>query len=271
LENELRSKPENWINYQNQKNFGENSNSPLYYSLYLPYTIPLVKLLYKYLIKPEIKLIGDLGCGNSIWLRFLSKNFSHKKFIGIDFKKSTLSSGINKNTNQNMNLILGDISHLPFKSKKFDFLFSLGVIEHFPEHILVLKDWIKSLRIGGYLLITVPNARRLDSLIVYILNSYVNRLRGTGESLSFSIYDNRIITNLYGYEERWSSKNFKKIAQKLDLKLIETFGFRISPPLPGFLYLLPSNLRRYYFKLFSSFKANVKNALTIGAIYIRNN
>jgi SAM-dependent methyltransferase len=46
---------------------------------------------------------------------------------------------------------------LPFKQESMDFVYSSHCLEHIPESIASIKDWFRVIKIGGYLIITVPH------------------------------------------------------------------------------------------------------------------
>jgi len=47
--------------------------------------------------------------------------------------------------------------HIPIKDNKLDFLFSSHVLEHIMDYKSVLKEWHRSVKIGGYVVIIVPH------------------------------------------------------------------------------------------------------------------
>jgi ubiquinone/menaquinone biosynthesis C-methylase UbiE len=54
----------------------------------------------------------------------------------------------------------GDVTKLPFRDGVFDAITSFGVIEHFrkgSEVIAALSEACRVLKIGGYLILTIPN------------------------------------------------------------------------------------------------------------------
>jgi predicted SAM-dependent methyltransferase len=54
----------------------------------------------------------------------------------------------------------GDVTKLPFRNRVFDVVTSFGVIEHFrkgSEVIATLSEAHRVLKVGGYLILTIPN------------------------------------------------------------------------------------------------------------------
>lgn len=52
---------------------------------------------------------------------------------------------------------VGDIRKLPYKNNSFDFIFTMGTIEHIPRPIEAMKEIYRVLRPGGRAVIGVPN------------------------------------------------------------------------------------------------------------------
>ena len=57
-------------------------------------------------------------------------------------------------------MIKADASKLPFKDSYFDFLISAHCLEHCPDTILTLKEWIRVIKPGGNLFLILPHAER---------------------------------------------------------------------------------------------------------------
>jgi ubiquinone/menaquinone biosynthesis C-methylase UbiE len=91
---------------------------------YIPFTG--INLIWIKLDKSS-KTILDAGCGKGDAMAFLNK---HGKFetVGIDIFKLYLKEAKNKGRFQD--LILGDVSYLPFKDKSFDTVICMEVLEH---------------------------------------------------------------------------------------------------------------------------------------------
>ena len=52
--------------------------------------------------------------------------------------------------------IIGDARSLPFKDNSFDFVYSLGVVEHFPQTLKAIQEQARVVKKGGKVLLTVP-------------------------------------------------------------------------------------------------------------------
>src|SRR5262245_40408360 len=70
-------------------------------------------------------------------------------------------------------LAVSDIRALPFRSKTFDAIYSMGTIDHFPDSDVAVREIFRVLKPGGTAIIGVPN--KLDPflrpLMVHLLNT----------------------------------------------------------------------------------------------------
>ena len=52
--------------------------------------------------------------------------------------------------------VCGDVRRLPFQSNMFDLVFSLGVVEHFPETDEAIREHFRVAKPGGTVIVTTP-------------------------------------------------------------------------------------------------------------------
>jgi SAM-dependent methyltransferase len=111
------------------------------------------------LIPSNVKTIADIGCGNGLFLNYLSESeTNYKKLLGVDRSNTALSY-------VKTNKICADISNLPLDDKSYDLVSALEVIEH-----LSLKEYSDGLRelariSKKYLLISVPYQEVLQTTL----------------------------------------------------------------------------------------------------------
>ncbi len=94
----------------------------------------------------------DVGCGPGTYLNDIQKKTGAKSF-GCDIRTDVFAA----NKNKKVKLIEGDMLKLPYRAGFFDKLFSLGVLEHDPDHDRVFGEAARVLKKGGKILLTVPN------------------------------------------------------------------------------------------------------------------
>lgn len=81
----------------------------------------------------------NLGCGDK----------KLGKAIGVDWRPSAKAA----------DMIMDVSKKLPFASNSLDFMVAAACLEHMPvAPVIVLREWVRCLRIGGYLAVTVPDA-----------------------------------------------------------------------------------------------------------------
>lgn len=89
----------------------------------------------------------DLGCGPR-------KVFPSKDVIGVDNNKDAALFGIKTNPD-----IPGDVTRLDmFADSSVDTVFSSHTLEHVDDHVAVLREWWRLLKVGGYLVLYLPHA-----------------------------------------------------------------------------------------------------------------
>jgi len=105
--------------------------------------------------------------------------------------------------------IQADGENLPFKDKFFDLVFSQGLIEHFRNPEKLIREQIRVLKNGGYLVIDAPQTYSLYN----IYKTALIRL------------DNWPIV----WERSYSVRDMKKIGKKYNLKLLKLSGWDVWP------------------------------------------
>lgn len=92
----------------------------------------------------------EAGCGTGGMMRVFAKRGG--QVFGVDISHEMLKYAKRKGM-----VIQGDVRYLPFKDSSFDYVSSLGVIEHFTESEEAFKEHVRVLRKGGRLFVNVPN------------------------------------------------------------------------------------------------------------------
>lgn len=124
------------------------------------YTLEYICNFYQSVIKGTEKKVLELGGGNSCFVeQFVARNIdSISQYDIIDnnelaIKKFCEKSLNIKNTGMNINL-----SQLIETDEKYDFVYSVGLIEHFTKNIqkLVVKNHFAFCKSGGYVMLTFP-------------------------------------------------------------------------------------------------------------------
>jgi len=103
---------------------------------------------------PKDALILEAGCGTgNVVIPIVAAGY--RNIIGLDFSESAINKARIKFPEGKF--IVGDIKSLPFEDDKFDFICSLGVIEHFNDPMPLLAEMKRVLKKNGVLYLTTPN------------------------------------------------------------------------------------------------------------------
>ena len=122
--------------------------------------------------KNYLKVLEIGGAGNGKILKNIY--FSGKyKITSIDYSKNgnkLLKSNFKINNIKSYKIINANIFFYKVK-QKYDFVYSLGFIEHFIKTEVVIKTHFKFLKNNGILIIGFPNFSNLNGLLLRFLNN----------------------------------------------------------------------------------------------------
>lgn len=100
--------------------------------------------------------IVDLACGNL-------KTFPDS--IGVDIiPKGILIRQIHGDSPSKADVQADVFQPLPFEEGSIDICIARHILEHTSDTISALRNWLKPLKKGGKLVISVPNERLIDSI-----------------------------------------------------------------------------------------------------------
>ena len=97
--------------------------------------------------------ILDLGCGTGALLKILEDRFPSSELTGIDLTEEMLAVAKQK-LSDNVELLLGSATNLPFDSKSFDWILMSNVIGHLSDKKAALKEVHRVLKNPGKIVIT---------------------------------------------------------------------------------------------------------------------
>lgn len=171
----------------------------------------------KYLPKGSKIIEGGCGIGDKVY----SLKKAGYDVLGVDFAEKTVNF-LKQNTD--LNIELGDITHLHYPDASFDGYWSLGVIEHFIEGVdAPVKEISRVLKPGGYLFLTVPSMSSLRKMKSRF-NMYEVKEDGFQNFFQY-IYPAEFIINKFensGFKlmEQRGMDGFKGLKDELGLKVL---------------------------------------------------
>lgn len=131
----------------------------------------------------------DIGCSNGLGMFLASKNKKIEILCGIDVNKKAIDKAKKNNENIKKSIFLecGLAEKLPFKNSFFDCIIMGEVLEHVMSETDVISEAYRVLKMGGIIIITVPNGGHIskDHLRIFtketinklILNAGFNLLK----------------------------------------------------------------------------------------------
>lgn len=183
-----------------------------------------IKKLFNQKVK-NVKII-ELGAGSGGDILYLTKLGA--KTTALDFSPKSISiiNSRAKKENVKITSICQDCTKTNISNNYFDLVYSVGLVEHFTNPLKTLKEQIRILKPGGYLIVDVPQKFNLYTLVKKI----------------------RMITGTYpfGWETEYSVFDLKNFGHLLGLKIVSFYG-RDS----AFTLKLPLSIQKTYKKMFS--------------------
>lgn len=144
----------------------------------------------------EVSTFLDAGCGRGSYVAYASNRGITA--VGLDIVPEAMKKA---QKNCNGNFILGDVRDLPFDDEFFDYVLSYGVVEHFDETDRAIREIYRVLKPDGTAIISVPG-----KITLHYITKILGMARGTWT---------------LGYEKSYSPREFKKLIEKENFKVVE--------------------------------------------------
>ena len=175
------------------------------------------------------KLGLDVGCGAGRHSSAASQKGA--EIVAIDISQAVDAAYQNNKENESVHVVQADIYNLPFRHNTFQFIYSLGVLQHLPEPERGYLNLIPFLKDGGALFIWVY-AYTLRKVALEFLRALSQRL--SNENIRRMAYlcnllDYGIFVNLYRFLAH--SAIFSRLAERCFPQRFKEYaghGFRVA-------------------------------------------
>lgn len=104
------------------------------------------------------KIVLDVASGTGYGSDYLIKKGA-KKVIGLDISNDAINYGKNAYEKQNLSVMQGNATNLPFHDESFDIIVSFETIEHLKEYRKFLIECRRVLKNEGLFICSTPNKR----------------------------------------------------------------------------------------------------------------
>lgn len=148
-------------------------------------------------LKPDIKTILDIGCGEGFITRQIAEKHPNFAITALDAESSYIDYANANNLKSNIHYSVQNLESIDI-AKKYDLVIMTEVLEHTPQPDLVLKKIMELT--NKYAIITVPNEPffRLGNLLAF---KYI-----------------KTFGNTPGHIHNWSKNGLHKMLKKMNLK-----------------------------------------------------
>ncbi len=117
--------------------------------------------------------ILDIGSADGMFTKVILDKSNAKEIIGIDVLASSVDWANNHwKLNKRLKFRIGDAHKLEFKSKTFDAVFALEVMEHVFKPQVVLREIKRVLKKNGYVIVLVPTDNFLFTIIWWFVTNF---------------------------------------------------------------------------------------------------
>lgn len=172
--------------------------------------------------------ILEAGSGTGRILNFLAMT-TGAFGCGLDYSmEANKLAQASRTLATNCVFVCGDLTNMPFSDNSFDVVFSDSVIEHLEDPEAALREMSRVARVGGLVVVTVPNRLRFDGWDLY------KRLRKPPYlQRSFTPWHLKFLFENVGLKFRgfWGDtlflpRNFQLLLRKFQKKTVEKHGER---------------------------------------------
>ena len=133
-------------------------------------SVVLERALVGQVEQTNARSVLEVGCGNSSWLSYLAHK-TGAAVTGLDYSEAGCMLARQRLSNERVDgkVICGDLFQADVESVgQHDFVFSLGLVEHFGDLVGTLAKLLTFVRPGGTLFTEVPNLKSIHGLLSWL-------------------------------------------------------------------------------------------------------
>ena len=129
----------------------------------------------------------------------------------LDFSEHAIlqTKSLAKQRGVEIECVRGDAQRMPFADGSFDVVFSQGLIEHYEPPDALIKEQIRVVKPGGFVLIDVP---QLVSLQAVVKKAMMEMGKWP-----------------FGWERNYTEGQLKQLLEQFDLEFIKSYGYGVLP------------------------------------------
>jgi 2-polyprenyl-3-methyl-5-hydroxy-6-metoxy-1,4-benzoquinol methylase len=109
-------------------------------------------------VRPNLQIL-DAGSG---WANYadLMATRNGAQVVKVDLSEVAIARLAQSSHSPNVQMVVGDLTSLPYKDSSFDLVICSQVLEHIPDDVTALRELARVLKPGGQLVVAVPNCLR---------------------------------------------------------------------------------------------------------------
>lgn len=133
--------------------------------------------------------------------------------FGLDIAYSVVkdTQDLFRRSSQKCGIIVSDLRQIAFNDESFDYIYSMGTIEHFKEYRQALGEIYRVLKKGGRAIIGVPN--KWDPFLRPVMVTFLYWLNLYG----------------YGYEKSFSMRQLERMLEDVGFEVLGRSGILFMP------------------------------------------
>ncbi len=185
---------------------------------------------------PKAKIL-DLGCDEGTWTLKIANKVNTKNVYGIDIVEQRLKEAKRKG----IKTIKSDLNgKFPFKNNSFDIIHADQVIEHIAFLDKFVSEIYRTLKPGGYAIISTENGSSWHNIFASILGWQIFSLTNVSSKQSgignpLAIHRGKVIDlDTWTHKTIFNYKGLHELFEVYKFKNVKIFGAGY-PPLPAFL------------------------------------